>query len=81
MADTNDPQPAYRITYLLAATKVAQEWAPDSLSKSKAYQILIHRRNGTQAHKGDQGGARLHQSLFGRPKSVDTDRGSSGSHN
>jgi hypothetical protein len=24
MADTNDPQPAYRITYLLAATKVAK---------------------------------------------------------
>jgi hypothetical protein len=40
MADTNDPQPPYRITYLLAATKVAQEWAPDSLSRSKAYQIL-----------------------------------------
>jgi hypothetical protein len=51
MADTNDPQPAYRITYLLAATKVAQEWAPDSLSRSKAYQILIHRRNGTLAPK------------------------------
>jgi hypothetical protein len=40
MADTNDPQPAYRITSLLAATKVAQEWARIRPSAENAREIV-----------------------------------------